>query len=465
MDLAVKYFELIDRKELALFEPANFLKSGSPARLFPVLSTTSKEGRTTSIVLACMSMVRELGEELLGSLGQRVGKRGELYAYTEVVFENEQFAGDRPDGLIILRNGKREWRALIETKIGKAQIKADQVERYRQIARHYRFDCVVTISNQFASSPDHHPLANEINKRLKIPVYHWSWMFVLTLVDLLYSNDQVVDADQKELLNELRRFLSHESAGVQGFDRMPPEWSDLVRLASSGGQISKSSDEAKSVVSAWHQETRDLSLIMTRKLDTLVRERLTRKQLQSPGHREKSALEDLCADNELRCSLEIPDAASSLEVSANLSTRSIAVSMTVRAPEDRKSSKARLNWLLRQLPNDLSDNYYVKFNWPGRAHPTQVPLSDARSQPDIVEKERAHLQVNSFEVLSISKLGARFGQQTNFVSELESAVPDFYETIGQNLSAWKKPAPKVRDEKVTISEIADESDAIASESD
>jgi hypothetical protein len=46
----------------------------------------------------------------------------------------------------------------------------------------------------------------------------------VTTADLLVTGEGVADEDQMVLLNELRRFLTHESAGVQGFDRMPKEW-------------------------------------------------------------------------------------------------------------------------------------------------------------------------------------------------------------------------------------------------
>lgn len=47
----------------------DYLKQGEMARLFPVLSTTSKEGRTTSIVLACLCKIDEFGTQLLSSVG------------------------------------------------------------------------------------------------------------------------------------------------------------------------------------------------------------------------------------------------------------------------------------------------------------------------------------------------------------------------------------------------------------
>ncbi|MFT7046869.1 MAG: hypothetical protein ACJAYH_002147, partial [Celeribacter sp.] len=215
-----------------------YLKQGEAARLFPVLSTTSKEGRTTSIVLACVSKIEEFGSELLSSVGQKLGKRTKVATYTEVCFEKQSGSGnDRPDGLITLRTGSREWVALIEAKVGNNDLDASQLERYRALAKENGADCVISISNQFATSPMVHPLDDVRKSRSKIPVYHWSWMHILTVADLLLSGDGVADTDQKILLNELRRFLTHESAGVKGFDRMPREWSELNKLVSSGGSI------------------------------------------------------------------------------------------------------------------------------------------------------------------------------------------------------------------------------------
>lgn len=424
-----------------------YLVQGEPARLFPVLSTTSKEGRTTSIVLACLSKVEELGAELLGSLGQRVGKRTRIETYTEVVFKGQAEASkERPDGLIVVRSGAREWRAMVEAKVGNSPLTAEQIEKYRHIARENGIDCVITISNQFATVPTIHPVEAVRKSRSRIPVFHWSWMFILTTADLLINTELVADDDQKILLTELRRFLAHESAGIKGFDRMPPDWTDLNRHVSAGGKILAKSPEAAVVLEAWHQETKDLSLILSRQTETIVHQKLARKHAKDPAARQKDELTQLRELHQLQVTLDIPNAAAPLEVVADMNRRTIEVGMSLRAPEDKKSSKARLNWLLRQIRVEDPADLHIRLHWPGRSEDTQFPLADLMADPGVCEKDKHGMQVTSFHVYVAKRMGAKFTQQTNFIVELEGLVPAFYRDVGQNLCAWRKPAPRIRED-------------------
>lgn len=445
-----------------------YLSQGQQARLFPVLATTSREGRTTSILLACLSCVHELGAKLLSDTGQRLGSRARLETYTEIVFQGEEAVGtERPDGLIVLRVGKREWRALVEAKIGNAAIDPDQVERYRNLAKEHSIDCVITISNQFATTPNLHPNAEIRKSRSRIPVYHWSWMHILTTADLLLSNSEVSDQDQGLLLNELRRFLSHESTGVQGFDRMPKAWTELNRLISSGGTIRAKSEEAAEVLLGWHQETRDLTLILSRLTETRVSERLSKKHRNDPAARLKDELAQLREGHCLSCSIAIPDAAAPLEIRADLLRRTVEVGMQLRAPEDRQSTKARTNWLLRQIKGEVSEELQIRLLWPGTSEPTQYPVQDLRSDVNLATAGKEHLTVHSFEVFTSKRIGARFAQQVNFIVDIETIVPGFYRTVGSELVAWKKSAPKIKkdqgSEDVTTKAISDEAEAFGRE--
>lgn len=75
-------------------------------------------------------------------------------------------------------------------------------------------------------------------------------MHILTTTDLLISTESVGDTNQLVLLNELRQFLTHESAGVKDFDRMPKEWSELNNLVTSGGVIPVKSPLVQPVIEA-----------------------------------------------------------------------------------------------------------------------------------------------------------------------------------------------------------------------
>lgn len=425
------------------------LKQGEEARLFPVLATTSKEGRTTAVVLACLGFVREFGARLLGDIGQRVGARALVTCYTEVVFQNQPNGlKERPDGLIVVKVGSRTWQALVEAKVGRAELQADQIERYRALARDNGVDCVITVSNQFATTPGQHPLDEIRKSRSKVPVFHWSWTHILTTADLLINNEEVADLDQHYLLRELHRFLMHESAGVQGFDRMPAEWTDLNRLVSSGGSIPARSKEAEIVVAAWHQETRDLSLILSRKTETPVCEKLSRKHLNDPTLRLKEDTALLRDQKQLRSRVEIPGAAAPIEIVADLMRRSVDVGMTLRAPDDRKTTKARVNWLLRQLADEPTEDLHLRLLWPGASAPTQHSVKELIENVSACDEGKEHLTAHGFHIFYSRRLGARFTQQSNFIADLEKIVPEFYGKVGSTIRAWQKPAPRLKADPV-----------------
>ncbi len=422
----------------------DFLERGERARLFPVLSETSKEGRATSILLACITCVREFSDLLLSSLGRRVGSRARVECYTEIVFKNGgEENGRRPDGLIVVRIGGRSWTALVESKIGSAPLDTDQVEAYLRLAKLNEIDAVITVSNQFATQPTHHPVALSAKALGKVKLYHWSWMYLLTQADLLLTTEGVADADQHLILHELKRFLAHPSTGVAGFTAMPPAWTELVLTAVAGGQIHARSQQAADVVQAWHSELRDLALILSRQLAVSASVRLSRAEGKDLDLRQRNDAKELAETSTLRAEILVPGAAAPLELQADLRGRAISLSMRLRAPEDRKGTKARVNWLLRQLP-ELEQDYYLRLHWPGRGGSTQHSLAEIDGLADSAQQERPETVPHSFEICLVKPTAGRFAQRKNFIVDLESLVPAFYKSVGENLKAWQVPAPRVR---------------------
>lgn len=439
------------------------------ARLFPILAETSKEGRTLSIFLATLAAVRELRTNLLNAIGQRTGPTAKLRTYTEVKFKCAKGEADlgRPDGLLVLDTWGRRWTALVEAKVGKAEISPDQLERYLDLARKNKIDAVITISNQFSVIPQHHPLRINMTKYKGVELFHFSWMHILTEADLLTVNRDVGDDDQAYILSEFLRFISHESAGVQGFTQMPAAWPEVVAKVQAGGALQRTA-EVNAVAEAWLQESRDLCLILSRQLKRQVSQRLSRAALADPQVRFQDDVNGLCGAHCLTTVLIVPDAAAPIEARVDLQRRSVLVSMKLRAPTDRVSSRARLNWLLRQIPASAEGNIHVRCLWPTTSPTTQFRLQELREDPARIEEGKGRLQVAGFELLWVADLGRRFEQRKTFLDELERAVPAFYETVGQHVRAWQAQAPRIAEERaqpgdVTPAAIAENTEATSME--
>ncbi len=255
----------------------------------------------------------------------------------------------------------------------------------------------------------------------------------------------------------MTRYLNHDSSGVNRFDSMNREWKDVVAKVKNGAKLNKNSEEVENTVSSWHQEQRDLSLVLSRKLGQAVKLRLSRTHRTDPQARLKSDCELLACEHVLRCELDIPHAAAELHVEANLEKRVIVTSMRLDAPKDKKKTSARVNWLRRQLDNVESEGFFVKAIRPGKAESTQAPLGLVLEDPEHLESENTDAVPTAFEVRYVTDQASRFSGNKVFIEELERAVPHFYEQVGQRLRAWVPPPPKMKSDPVnTASETEQE---------
>ena len=125
-------------------------------------------------------------------------------------------------------------------------------------------------------------------------------------------------------------------------------------------------------------------------------------------------------------------------------------SSTLRAPEDRKSARARTNWLLRQLTGNESTDLHIKAIWPSRAAATQETLDAVRVDVDCLRTPNPNLSPTAFEVRLVRDAGSRFAGTKMFIDELETSVFRFYAEVGQRLKNWNPTPPKmVEDEAKT----------------
>ena len=372
-----------------------------------------------------------------------------MEAFTEVRFDKCSDPNCRPDGLLVVKSGKNVWRALIEAKVGNGKLGKEQVEKYLGVAREVGADALITISNDFTSSPTKHP--TEVDKRLlkKTELYHLSWFSFLTAIRLLDNKEAVEDSDHRFVLSELERFLLHPSAGLQRFTQMSPSWPEILDRIRGGLSLPKTSTGVSDVVSSWHSELNDLCLLLSRETRATVELKLPTK-----FRRDSAAWEDhdcrLVSEKRLlKATLQIPNAATELEIEADLSSRTVRVFSKLVAPQDKVRQASRLSWLLKQLVDTDGEAVRIQSHWAGKAPVIESSLAEARSDPSLHTHPAKEMLPHAFMIAMRMEDGRKFGGRNTFISELESITLTFYDVVLSRLRAWQAPAPKItRDESL-----------------
>ncbi|MGY8868914.1 MAG: hypothetical protein ACKVJE_00615 [Pseudomonadales bacterium] len=420
----------------------DYLVQGDSARLIPVGAESNKEARVLSVSLAMMTQIPSLSKNLLASCNYKLGTRAKLHAWTEVTLGTKDNK-DRPDALLKIVNGKSIWTALIEAKIGKAVLSEEQVSRYIAIAKDHSIDAVITISNQMVARADHHPISIPKNQLRKVELFHWPWAWVLSEAEILRASDTIEDTEQSYMLNEFIRFLNHQSTGVEGFTQMNKGWKSVVKDAVSQTKLKRTDQDVEDTVGAWLQEQRDLTLLMSKHIGKNVHLKMDRKVKDDPVARLKHRIADFCDTNSLFTALQIPDTASDLIIQAHLPTRSISASMKLKAPQDKKSTAARVNWLLRMLKSAEQDaRIIIKASWPSVIDDTSCSLAELTEEPDKIQCSNPKHAPTAFEVVLLQDSAVRFSGSRTFIEDVEEVSRSFYDQVGQHLKAWQPSPPK-----------------------
>lgn len=277
-------------------------------------------------------------------------------------------------------------------------------------------------------------------------------MHVLTQAELLLTNEESSIAIRRLSCSNCRVSSAMTALECKALTacRLPGvTWFSRLRTAA----VSPRSPLAKEVLEAWYQETRDLSLILSRKIGVHVTTRLARAHRADSQARLKADLETLSKDSAILSAWDIKDAAASLDCCVDLKTKTVAASMRLRAPSDRVKATARLNWLLRQLQSVTPEDLFIRLHWTGPGTFTQHSLHALRENPDAVSQDRPNAQLHTLEICLVRNFGGRFGQRRNFIVDVETLVPEFYERAGQRLKPWLPSAPKIKESATTIEEI------------
>ena len=413
------------------------------ARLIPVVSDSKKEERATSILLAAFSIVPAFANDVLVEAGAKISPRSKIRCFTEVTFPiQDSDSKARPDGLIVIKNGKTTWTALVESKVGTSDLTTEQVEKYLDVAKANGIDAVITISNQYATSPEHHPVKVSRVKTRYVGLFHFSWTSILSRAYVSSESKAINDPEQAFIIKEIVRYYSHDSSGVNAFTKLHGQWKDACETIHNQGSLTKTSDIVQNSVSSWIQLTKYLSLKLSMLTQSTVNVVLTRRWKNNYADYFSDSCDELIKTKSLIAQLNIPNTASPISIHADFTRRTITFCMTVKPPQDKSRPTSSINWLTRQFKGKDQENILVRANW-GRNVIMTSPLDVCTTCPEKVIPSGAKSLPVSLDVAIILELNARFKATKSLIDEIEHHLPIYYDKVGRHLTKWVPKPPSI----------------------
>lgn len=427
------------------------LENFQSARLIPVTGikgSLDQERRASSALLAVLRIVPEYSDTLLKPLG---APSGSLLSFIEPEFK---MSGKRirPDGLIVVKRGKREWSALVEVKTGKNELDATQISSYLDICREYKIDALITVSNQVLNASGGHPTPGVDQRKLRSTgLHHLSWIKVITEAIVLREHTGVVDVERDAVLHELIRFLQSDASGASEFNDMGPAWTE-VRDGIRASSIRKPDAQVLDIIANFESLVRYSALTLSARLGVGAREVVTRTAKTDYKKHLSSVATKLLSEKVLRGAIDVPGTAAKLEMEADLAGGLLHCSAQFSAPNEGRN-RSRLNWLLRQLKDAPADTL-VQWSYK-HARLSEQPHKLADLREKTYEFDLANdREIVSLRVEIMRKMGTkRSSGQGGFIDSVVDLFEEFYGSVLQKVSPWQNPAPRLSE---TVKEIIPE---------
>jgi len=413
------------------------------ARLIPSFKLGDEVG-LASVLLSSIRMIREFRRMIMSDI--KMIKGGQFFAYNEVVFP--QFKNCRIDGLALkVKGGVIRDAAIFEMKNGSNEINKEQIEKYIDLARNCNIPRIVTVSNQFVSEPTQSPV--DLRSIKSVGIYHLSWTYILTLAHiLLFDNDiNIEDPDQVELMKEVVKYFEYDKSGICGFTQMKKGWKEIVEKINLGSSIRLNDPGLDEAVISWQQEEKDLALILSRNLGVFVTSGET-KYRGDLSSRIRDDKKELISNKFLSSVLKVKNAASDIRIDAFFDKRIIEMSVTLKAPQDKKI-RGQLSWIKNQLRNckkknektfqKIQNEIIVNISLKNTSKSERVNIENL----DVIYGEIKEREIREFKVILIKDLGKKFSSCKKFVEIIENMLIDYYSCVVQYLTKWEEPAPKI----------------------
>lgn len=409
------------------------------ARLIPALKT-GDEMALTSIFLSALKLVKEFRDGIFKELG--LTRSGKIYYYTEASFKD--IDSSRIDGLIIVvQKGKIVDAAFLEMKTGKNGIDPNQIERYVDLAKKLKVSKLVTVSNQFVADITQSPIKVKTPK--SISLFHFSWTYLITKGQLLLFKNEtnIEDRDQVEIMKEVLYYFENPLSGIKGYHQMKPGWKELCENVHAHKPLKTKDSYISDAVLSWHEEEKDMCLLLSRKLGVLVR------PISKSSDRLKEDIKRVIKNNSIEGRISVKGAVSDIQISADFERRVISMSIKVTPPLT-KGNSAKVTWILKQLMNcnkrspilfeKNKNDIWLESNIKFAQENVKIKLAELSNLSELV-KDKKDIQL--FHIKLNKSLGSKFANPKKIIEIMEQMILDYYEGFVQHIVNWKRPAPKI----------------------
>jgi hypothetical protein len=270
------------------------------------------------------------------------------------------------------------------------------------------------------------------------------------LAELLLREEEDFDEEQDYILREIIRYFDHESAGVSCNTAMCTEWADIVERIQEDLRLSANDVAVLNVVQCWHQRLASVCISRTRQSRYPVTLRLDRSHWDQVTRLEDDVAEFI-ANNRLSATFDFATRAGPIELVADARRRNITFRIFVDAPSNRQTYRARVRWLLNQLPEETELPARLDLIW-GRGQRSSAPLSSFREDVNAGRID-SPTAPRAFEIVYVTDLASRFTGARTFIPALEEALAAFHEDVARHIRPWQGPAqPAAADESAAAAE-------------
>lgn len=402
------------------------------ATLFPAVhakASINHEQRATSILLATMEIVREFGRAVLSSIGAPGGR---IESFVEPAFTSNG-AEARPDGLIRVTRGSTVWTALVEVKIGRRRLDADQVNTYLTVARSKGFDAVITVSPDLMPIVGDWPVVPDPKLLKAVSLHHIAWEEIISAAAVTLEHTGVDNRERARLLNEFLAYAVHPSSGMHVFDDMGMHWA-RVRESVKTRTVSPQDSAPADVCRNFDRLIRHTAL----QLSALLGQRV--HAVPPAEHRDAvSRARQLADSGRLFGTLRTTGLVGSIVVEADLTRDRAICSIRLPAPKSGRPA-THVNWILRQLA-DAAPRTRVVSHHAGCRERSAVLLADARDDPSLLVPSDGR-GIREFAVSVDQSTGTkRAGSSGGFAAAVTRLVTEFYDGIASGLKPPPPPSP------------------------